>query len=301
MAQFPLVSLCIPVHNGAEFIQMMLNSIEQITYPNLEIIVSDDDSTDESITLIKSYQLSNCRIFTHVRYGLVNNWNYIIKQAKGKYIKFLFQDDTLEPDCITKTVEVAEQDEQIGLVFSDRNLISKKPLDSKHFPENLYQGWSNLQPVQPGLSLLQDPNLLEHPHNKIGEPTNVLIRREVFEQVGLFDPSFKQYPDLEMWLRIMTHYKIAFIDEKLASFRIHPNQATSHNLAQKDSWSEIYRVWLKLIRDPAYQVVPVSTRQGIKVTLVKQLLREYIKSIFLNKWHRCGAIKELIRTTLKSN
>ena len=301
MAQFPLVSLCIPVHNGAEFIQMMLNSIEQITYPNLEIIVSDDDSTDESITLIKSYQLSNCRIFTHVRYGLVNNWNYSIKQAKGKYIKFLFQDDTLEPDCITKMVEVAEQDEQIGLVFSDRNLISEKPLDPKHFPEKLYQGWSNLQPVQPGLSLLQDQNLMAHPHNKIGEPTNVLIRREVFEQVGLFDPSFKQYPDLEMWLRIMTRYKIAFIDEKLASFRIHPNQATSHNLAQKDSWLEIYRVWLKLIRDPAYQVIPVSTRQRVKMTLVKQLLREYIKSIFLSKWHRCSVIKELIKTTLKSN
>ena len=301
MAQFPLVSLSIPVYNGAEFIQVMLNSIEQITYPNLEIIVSDDDSTDKSVTLIKSCQLSNCKIFTHSRYGLVNNWNYCIKQAKGKYIKFLFQDDAIKPDCITKMVEVAEQDKQIGLLFSDRKLISQKPLDPKHFPENLYQGWSNLQPVQPGLSLLQDPNLLKHPHNKIGEPTNILIRTEVFEQVGLFDPSFKQYPDLEMWLRIMTHYKIAFIDEKLASFRIHPNQATSHNLAQKDSWSEIYRVWLKLIRDPAYQVVPVSTRQGIKVTLVKQLLREYIKSIFLNKWHRCGAIKELIRTTLKSN
>ena len=97
----------------------MLNSIKQNIYPNLEIIISDDNSTDESINFIKSCQLPNCKIFTHSRYGLVDNWNYCIKQAKGKYIKFLFQDDTIKPDCISKMVEIAEQDEQIGLVFSD--------------------------------------------------------------------------------------------------------------------------------------------------------------------------------------
>ena len=299
MVQSPLVSLCIPVHNGAEFIQIMLNSIEQITYPNLEIIVSDDDSTDESLTLVQSCQIPNGRIFTHSRYGLVSNWNYCIKQAKGKYIKFLFQDDTLEPDCITKMVEVAEQDKQIGLVFSDRNLISEKPLDPKHFPEKLYQGWSKLHPVQLGLILLQDPNLMAHPHNKIGEPTNVLIRREVFEQVGLFDPAFKQYADLEMWLRIMARYKVAFIDEKLASFRIHPQQTTSYNLAQRDSWSEIYQVWLKLIQAPIYKVIPSTTRQRIKINLVKQLLREYLKSIIHQQTHRWNKITHLLRLTLK--
>ncbi len=295
MIQFPLVSLCIPVYNGAEFIQCMLNGITQTTYPNLEVIFSDDDSTDTTLKIIQSYEINNCQIFTHQRLGLVNNWNYCIKQAKGKYIKFLFQDDSIKPDCITKMVEVAEQDEQIGLGFSDRNLISEQPLDPKHFPENLYQGWSNLQPFQPGLSLLQDPNLMAHPHNKIGEPTNVLIRREVFDKVGLFDSSFKQYADLEMWLRIMTHYKIAFIEEKLASFRIHPHQATQQNLAQDICWSEIYRVWLKLLYDPAYQVIPSYTRNHIKVNIVKQLLREYIKSFVFGQWHRRSAIKELLK------
>ena len=83
-------------------------------------------------------------------------------------------------------------------------------------------------------------------------------------------------------------------NEKLASFRIYPKQTTSYNLAQSDSWLEIYRVWLKLISDSTYQVIPVSTRQRIRMILVKQLLREYLKSIFLSKWHRCGAIKDLI-------
>jgi glycosyltransferase involved in cell wall biosynthesis len=272
----------------------MLNSIEQITYLNLEIIISDDNSTDESINLIKSRQLPNCKIFTHSRYGLVNNWNYCIKQAKGKYIKFLFQDDTIKPDCISKMVEIAEQDEQVGLVFCDRNLISEQTLNPKHFPEKLYQGWSSLQHIQWGINFWEDVNLMKHPHNKIGEPTAVLIRKEVFDKVGLFDSSFKQYVDLEMWLRIMTRYKIAFINEKLASFRIHPRQATQTNLAEDISWSEIYYVWLKLLYDPIYQVIPSQIRQRIKITLIKQLIREYIKSIILGKTYRWGKISELL-------
>jgi hypothetical protein len=197
-------------------------------------------------------------------------------------------------------VNVAETDNEIGLVFCPRYLISEQPINSKDFPENLHQGWSKLKPIQLGIELLQDSHLLKHPHNKVGEPTAVLIRREVFDKVGLFDASFKQYADLEMWLRIMTRYKIAFIDEKLASFRIHPNQATQQNLAEDISWSEIYHVWLKLLYDPIYQVIPSETRQGIKMTVIKQLMREYIKSIIFSKFYRWGKISELMTKAIQA-
>jgi glycosyltransferase involved in cell wall biosynthesis len=298
--ELPLVSLCIPVYNGAEFIQKTIESIRQITYPNLEIIISDDDSSDRSLDLIHAANLANCQIFTHARSGLVKNWNFCISQAKGKYIKFLFQDDTIEPDCISKMVEVAERDKEIGLVFCSRKLISSLPIEEKHFPENLHLGWKNLQPIQDGLALLQDPFLLKHPHNKIGEPTNVLIRRNAFDRVGFFDPTLEQYVDLEMWFRLMSRYKIAFINEKLAAFRLHPNQTTNYNLEQNLARSEIYRVWLKLIQDPIYQVIPLSTRQKLKMNLVRQLLINYLKSLILPKWDRCNGITNLLLLTLRS-
>lgn len=298
--ELPLVSLCIPVYNGAEFIQETIDSIRQIKYSNLEVIVSDDNSTDRSLDLIHAAKLANCRIFTHPRYGLVKNWNYCISQAKGKYIKFLFQDDTIEPDCISKMVEVAERDKEIGLVFCARKLISSLPIEEKHFPENLHLGWKNLQPIQDGLALLQDPFLLKHPHNKIGEPTNVLIQIDAFYRVGLFDPTFKQYVDLEMWFRLMSRYKIAFIDEKLASFRLHPNQTTNYNLDRNLARSEIYRVWLKLIQDPIYQVIPLPTRQWLKMNLIRQLVFEYLKSLIFRKWDRCNGITNLLLLTLRS-
>ncbi len=304
MSTYPLVSICIPVYNGAEFIQSLLNTIRQTTYPNLEIIISDDDSKDESLSLLREAHLANSHIFTHSRYGLVPNWNYCLSQAKGKYIKFLFQDDTLEPDCITKMVKMAEQDEQIGLVFSCRHLIYEQPIDIKFVTgmKDLHKHWSKIQSSQSGITLLQDPNFFKPPYNKIGEPTNVLIRREVFERVGLFDPAFKQLADLEMWLRIMVYYKVGFIDETLASFRIHTNQATSKNLGENKIGTlfEIYKVWLKIIFNKTYQTLPAELRQKMKMELVKILLIKGVKSVILLRWDQGRKVRALLKEALGS-
>ncbi|HEY9848835.1 MAG TPA: glycosyltransferase [Leptolyngbyaceae cyanobacterium] len=304
MSNYPLVSLCIPVYNGAEFIPSLLNNIQQITYPNLEIIISDDNSQDNTLNLLRAAQLKNCQIFTHHRYGLVPNWNYCIAQAKGKYIKFLFQDDILSPDCIGKMVGVAEQDEEIGLVFSPRNLVYELPVDLNFLRgmEDLHKHWAKIQPIQSGLNLLKDRNFFKPPYNKIGEPTNVLVRREVFTRVGLFDPTFQQLADLEMWLRIMSYHKIAFIEERLASFRIHPKQATSDNLNRDkiETLFEIYKVWLKIIFNKSYQIIPRDMRQKMQQELVKILLIKGIKSIILLRWYQAQKVRVLLNEALKS-
>jgi len=293
----PLVSVCIPTYNGAKFLKEALVSVEQQTYSEIEIVISDDDSQDETLEIVKALDLPKVRIFTHPRYGLVGNWNYCIKNSKGTYIKFLFQDDTLKPDCIAKMVAAAEQDNEVGLVFSSRNLIYSQVLPFAEGLDNLHKAWHQLLPLQPGLELLKDRKLLKPPYNKIGEPTNTLIRRSVFERVGFFDPAFRQLCDLEMWLRIMTYYKISFIDEKLAAFRIHPEQATYCNFLQDQTWFEIYDVWIKLLSDSVFKVIPLTIRQQIRLTLANCLLREFVKAIIFRKVHRLAKVaKVLIKT-----
>ncbi|MHC5732932.1 MAG: hypothetical protein ACYTXY_54640, partial [Nostoc sp.] len=90
-----------------------------------------------------------------------------------------------------------------------------------HEAKDVHKAWSILKPIQSGQELLQDPNILDNPINKIGEPSTVLIRKDIFEKVGLFNSEFCQLVDLEMWLRIMSQYKIGFIDKVLSHFRIH--------------------------------------------------------------------------------
>lgn len=238
----PLVSICIPTYNGEKFITEAIYSALSQTYPNLEIILSDDNSSDRTVDIAEDFKKKSpfdFSILKHSQYGLAQNWNFCIAQAKGKYIKFLFQDDILESTCIEEMVNLAEQDEEIGLVFSPRYVFAtaEESNDTRSFLEqieDLHKGWSNLKQIQSGQELLQDPNILDKNINKIGEPSVVLIKKEVFDQVGLFNPELCQIVDVEMWLRIMSKYKIGFIDQVLSRFRVHPQQQTRRNIALKD-------------------------------------------------------------------
>ncbi|WP_221644658.1 glycosyltransferase, partial [Nostoc sp. UCD121] len=265
----PLVSICIPTYNGERFIAEAINSVLCQTYPNIEIILSDDNSTDSTIKVAKSFnqKLSfDFSIFEHSQYGLAHNWNFSISQAKGKYIKFLFQDDLLEPNAIEEMVNLAEQDEEIGLVFSPRTIFSNtgdSNYDSNflmhHEAKDVHKAWSTLKLIQSGQELLLDPNLLDNPINKIGEPSTVLIRKDVFEKVGLFNSEFCQLVDIEMWLRIMSQYKVGFVDKVLSHFRIHSQQQTRRNLALKDAILLDYqKLFQTIYNDTRY---PQATRQ----------------------------------------
>jgi predicted O-linked N-acetylglucosamine transferase (SPINDLY family)/GT2 family glycosyltransferase len=253
----PLVSVCIPTYNGEEFIEEALYSILNQTYSNLEIIISDDNSLDKTIEIAQLFRKRlniDFSIIKHEQFGLSQNWNFCISQAKGKYIKFLFQDDLLEPDAISEMVKLAEQDEEIGLVFSPRKLFMSEIdihcnpgfLDG-HGAKDIHKGWSNLKSIQSGRELLEDIHLFNYSINKIGEPTTVLIRKDVFKEVGLFNPNLCQLVDLEMWFRIINKYKVGFVNKCLSHFRIHRNQQSNRNIVQKGLVLLDHQKFFKLI------------------------------------------------------
>lgn len=253
----PLVSICIPTFNGEEFLSEAIASALSQTYPNIEIIISDDGSTDRTVEIANSFREKTPTRFTvipHENYGLARNWNFCISRAKGKYIKFLHQDDVLEPDCVKEMLTVAEQDDEIGLVFSARAILMSEAVKSDPACLSYYEKvketcrhWSELESVQPGQKLLNDPNLLRTPINKIGEPTNVLIGRDVFDKVGAFDPDLCQLIDVEMWLRIMSRFKIGFVDKILSHWRFHPRQAAFQNV-HRDLMTTEYRKFYEKIQ-----------------------------------------------------
>jgi len=270
---FPLVSICVPTYNGSRYLRETLDSVLSQTYQNIEIIISDDLSSDETIKIAKLYQKRlkvPFYIFEHERYGIGQNWNFAISQANGKYIKLLMQDDLLESTCIEELVNLAEQDEEIGLVFSPRKLIVSDGAENDPVCREILSGckdlhlnWSNLKPIQSGLDLVNDPNWLNHPFNKIGEPTVTLIKKEVFEKIGLFDAQFHQLIDVEMWFRIMGYYKVGFVSKTLSNFRLHPNQASKNNRENNQAMLDFYRLYVKMAYHPFYNFIP----QNIKAAL----------------------------------
>ncbi|MEG4167236.1 MULTISPECIES: glycosyltransferase [unclassified Microcoleus] len=272
----PKVSICIPTYNGEAFIGEAIQSALAQTYANIELIISDDGSTDRTIAIAQSFQSQTSvdfRIILHRNYGLSQNWNFCISQATGQYIKFLFQDDLLAPECIEKMVGLAQENPKIGMVFSPRGITiaedESNPIlrIASQSIKDLHKSWSNLKSIQPGKELLADTKCLSNPINKIGEPSTVLIAARVFEEIGLFDSGLSQYVDLDMWWRIMGNYHIGFVDEKLSSLRIHPEQQTWKNFAAGENHKDVVRFYKKLLNSPDYSFLDQQIKQTIRQKL----------------------------------
>ncbi|MEH2266462.1 glycosyltransferase family 2 protein [Nostoc sp.] len=305
MSTLPLVTICIPVYNGERFLEEALVSAFNQSYSSIEIIISDDKSDDDSLLLVeklKTYNQKNfeVKIYNHERLGLVQNWNFCLSKASGKYIKFLFQDDVLDSNCVEKMVALAETEPEIGMVFTPRELIVNDGMQVPFGVDILHEFWGNLQPLQKGSSLLKRIVLVKDPVNKIGEPTNVLIRKEILDKIGNFDANLAQIVDWEMWLRIISNYDIGFIDEKLAKFRIHGKQATNQNFIVGRGWDDIYKIWLKVLNDPVYHKVPLFSRLLIKSNLLYRLVDTFVKALPARKRDDLRLLSQYIKMAIMS-
>ncbi len=234
-----LVSICIPTYNGSEFIQEALDSIVAQTYDHIECIISDDESRDGTLEIVSRFRESvnfPVHILSHKPSGIGANWNNTILHANGNYIKFLFQDDVLEPDCIEKMVEVLDKNPEVGLVASKREFIVSRELDKA--TQKWFEKYGDLQDqliakpcgdIELDQTLFSDKNFMKAPKNKIGEPSAVMFRKELIAQLGVFDEKLKQILDYEYWYRILKEYRIYILRDKLVKFRLHDNQATAVN------------------------------------------------------------------------
>src|SRR5262252_5126206 len=104
----PSVSVCIPTYNGARYIHECIESVRIQTYKNMEIIVVDDQSEDETPLIVEEYARRDSRIrlfVNEVNLGLAPNWNRCVELSTGEWIKFVLQDDLIESECIEKMID----------------------------------------------------------------------------------------------------------------------------------------------------------------------------------------------------
>ena len=245
----PLVSICIPTYNGVTYLQEALDSIRSQTYAHIEVVVSDDASKDGTWELLERFRESvtfPVHLYKHQPRGIGANWNHTVRKAKGPYIKFLFQDDVLEPECIEKMVNFLEQNKEYGLVGCKRSFIVQgEPSQEITRWIGLY---SNLQSqfsfdnefLRMDASTFGRENFLASPQNKVGEPPTVMFRKEVLKKVAYFDESLQQILDYVFYYRVQKHFPIAILKESLVRFRIHSNQATNVNRGKKINDYEVY-------------------------------------------------------------
>lgn len=237
----PLVSICIPTYNGAQYIKEAMESAINQTYSNIEIVVSDDASTDGTLKIIEQFKEKTkipIYIHHHIPNGIGANWNNAINKASGNYIKFIFQDDVLMPNCIESMVAVLENDSSIGLVACKRDFIVEENYNTVEI-ENWINVYGDLQKnlntkFVNGIgyidkTMFRSTQFLMSPLNKIGEPSVTMFRKKIVKSVGFFREDLKQILDYEFYYRILKKKKIAVLEEKFVQFRLHPQQATNIN------------------------------------------------------------------------
>jgi len=239
----PTVSICMPTYNGAEYVGEAIASAQAQTFGEFEILVIDDGSSDATLDLVRGYARTDSRIrllVNEANVGLVPNWNRCLLEARGTWIKFLFQDDVLEADCIGALLHATSQ-ERRPFAACFRDFIFEQTVDTD--VRNLYldqqskvAGWyqSGGMTAQEFCGLL----LTQPPRNLIGEPTVTLFRRDVVAAIGLFDPLLVHLCDAEYWSRIATRHGVAIVPRPLAKFRIHGSSATAANSRTRKFRSE---------------------------------------------------------------
>lgn len=252
----PAVSVCIPTFNGAPWIREAIESALAQSFSDLEIVVCDDGSTDGTVEIARQVSDSRIRVVANPeRVGIARNWSRCVRESTGPYIKFLLQDDRLAPDCVGRMLEVMRDCRDVGMVFCSRKLQLDDPddPDSVRFKERFGEVHGRLGPmarVNDGLALFGVMQQDRFRDNMMGEPTAVMVSREALAAAGLFNVEMRQMVDLEMWLRIAFHFRVGFIAEPLATFRVHKRSASSSNARSGSAWLD--RVWLLegLRRDP---------------------------------------------------
>jgi glycosyltransferase involved in cell wall biosynthesis len=227
----PVVSIGIPVYNGAKFIIDTLNSIRTQSYSNIELSIVDDGSTDDSLLLCKQwanemeYSVNLSR--NEQNLGLTTTCNILLKKAKGKYFQLLGHDDILLPEKIEADVRLLEQaPADTAFVFSRVKLIDSagKNLDEDYFERIGYDG----KLKEPLFELLVQKNFIPAP--------TALVRTEMLRTTGGYDESL-MFEDWDIWLRLSKEYKVLFNDVCNVQYRIHPDSM----MANRDEQQTIKR------------------------------------------------------------
>lgn len=208
----PLVTVIVVSYNHASYITECLNSIKNQTYKNIQLIVGDDASPDNSAEIFKNWLINNKYTaetnFHSQNTGLAEMLNECIKLVKGKYIKLIAADDYLHSEFLEKCVKILEsKDDQFAVVFSSAYIVEED--------KNLIEYYGNFD-------FYKD----EHQFRKLEKTRNfipalsALIKTKALLETGSYNKDIL-LEDYDKWLQINEKYFFAFIPEHLAYYRKH--------------------------------------------------------------------------------
>lgn len=214
----PKISVIIPAFNSALFVGRAIRSVLDQTFPDLELIVVDDGSTDETAQIVRSYSDPRVIYIYQRNQGPNAARNNGIRRTRGELLAFLDSDDWWLPRKLEAQLDRLESIPEAGLVYCSAQKVD---------------GCGRLLKLRSARieGEVLNPLLI---NNDIAGPSSVIVRRRVFDQVGLFDESLWRAEDWEMWLRIAAEFPVVAVKDPLVCVTYRPDSHGKDIAALRD-------------------------------------------------------------------
>lgn len=261
-----LVSIVVPSYNYAHFLPETIESALSQTHANIEIIIIDDGSTDNTREVAEQLLQQDARIqYVHqVNQGLSAARNTGIKHASGEFVVFLDADDLMHPQKIAAHLEHFASDEKIDISYGESRYFVSGDINTTYANIELtQQAW---MPQVSGRAAEMLPTLIV---NNIMPVCSVMMRKAAIDKTGAFDTSLRSLEDWDYWLRAAAQdcYFSYSSDSRLAAYiRVHGTSMSQNNLRMLQ-----VQYLLRM------QHIPLALQQLQDKKLAKKLLRNNLK------------------------
>ena len=208
-----MVSVIIPVYNGEKFIKDAINSVIEQTYDEIEIIVVDDGSYDNTMEIVRSF--GNVRYFYRENKGVSASRNFGMSVAKGRYIAFLDADDLYTPDKIKKQAELLECNTDIDVVYNDCKVVGK---DLKVI--NILKGEYVLENQADFTAALLFRQI-------VPVPASIMIRKKCISGGIAYDERYTNAEDYDFIIKLAEGHKFFYLPEPFRCLQRHDKNLTN--------------------------------------------------------------------------
>jgi len=297
-ANAPKVSIIIPTYNYGRFLQTAIDSAFAQTFKDFEVIVIDDGSTDDTKGIIQSKYAHRIKYIYQEHKGAPAARNRGFREAKGEYVVFLDADDWLSEEYLEYKVNVLNNNEDIGWVYSDWYYVDDKGLlervsKSPSFYKRKLEGDISSELFSSGNYITTDA---------------VLIRKACIEKVGGFDESLPALQDYDLWLRVSMHYRVKYLNMALSYSLVHSDSLSSQMgvnpkafLIIAKKYENVFRnrvgsvKWLRLKADKYNQygsyLMNISIRNEASKAFLKSILcfpfqKTVYKNLLFSLWDK---------------
>ena len=287
-----VVSVVIATYNMGHYLPQAVQSVLAQSYPNVEVQIVDDGSTDETPTIVRQWDgHPRVRVHRQMNGGQARAKNQGVALSRGSYVAFLDADDVWLPQKLSQQMPLFAGRPEVGVVYSDYECMDDKGRPLPRGPTSMHRGTIS------GALLIE---------NFVAFPSAV-VRRECLERHGAFDEAIGMGIDYELWLRLSTHYQFDFVAAPTVRYRIWSGQMSKN---YRERYQSAIRIMRKFLDRNPLAVDPAMVRRAWAHTYTGRgnaslwheadrvaALRDYFRALKYVPWY-WPAWRALLRSLL---